>query len=94
LLGRDSTGSPTEPSEYYASGSDYPVEFEREFRKYLALWSISDLQIECDDCHTESEEKTHELGDYWNQNKRDLCATCYNHRMKQPSSAESEASGS
>jgi hypothetical protein len=71
LLGRTETGSSNEPNDCYSGNSK--VEFERAFQKFLSPWTRQDLNLECEDCHVESDQVTDR---YIDGAHRSLCDKC------------------
>ena len=94
LLGRDETGLPTEPEDYYQGNSSH-VQFERDFQTFfLAPWHASDLKLQCEDCGKESEEVSarqfpheYEADEYF-----DLCGRCYEKRIQTTDAEPDQAS--
>ncbi len=87
LCGRDETGAPNEPPDFYHDSNDPQVEFERSFRKFLSPWSQDDLKLKCEDCNVNNEEVTHhefpsidQPGSPWKilvpNEDADLCSSC------------------
>jgi hypothetical protein len=98
LLGRDETGSVSEPPDFYSGNAQ--VMFERDFRGLLAPWTREDLKLKCEDCGKESEEVSrrkfpheYEADEYF-----DLCDKCYEKRVAkegdEPGKAEDSDSDS
>jgi len=54
ILGRDETGTITEPQDFWDSNQQ--IMYEREFKRQLAPWTLEDLKLECEDCKVESED--------------------------------------
>jgi hypothetical protein len=83
LLGRDETGSATEPPDYYDGNPQ--IMFERDFQTFLAPWTRQDLKLKCEDCGTLSDEVSTRAGHYQGEKDRDLCDKCYEKRTaKEP----------
>jgi hypothetical protein len=93
LLGRDETGLPTEPVDYY-DGNGH-VMFERDFQNlFLAPWHESDLKLECEDCGVNSEKVSTRCfpGDYAeNDELLTLCEKCYRKRTAKEEEESSES---
>lgn len=94
LLGRDESGAPTEPPDYYRGNAEAEVMFERFFKNQLSPWTLDDLKMKCEDCGKESEEVSrrrfphkYEADEYF-----DLCDRCYEKRtVKEEESDDSES---
>jgi hypothetical protein len=83
LLGRDETGTPTEPGGFYDGNPQ--VMYERDFETFLAPWTQEDLKLTCEDCNKHSEDvSTRHFSiprEYYNDDEYyDLCTKCYGKR--------------
>ena len=93
ILGRDETGTVTEPPDFY--DSDPEVMFERDFKRFLAPWTRDDLKLECEDCGLVSEQVSphyfpeildpRTVDTIAETETADLCAKCYAKRMTERS---------
>jgi hypothetical protein len=85
LLGRDETGTPTEPADYYDGNGN--VMYERDFKTFLAPWTHEDLKLTCVDCGKDSEDvftRRFPAAEYYEDDEFfDLCTKCYTKRKKQ-----------
>ncbi len=81
VLGRDETGAPTEPADYYNGNSE--VEFEHVFQTFLTPWTPQDLKLKCEDCNVNSEDVSTRkfYHAYADDEYFDLCKKCYEKRQ-------------
>ena len=78
LLGRDETGAPAEPIDFWDDNPE--VMFERQFE---AMLSRKGLELNCVDCGKSSEEvETRLFHHSTGCDSADLCNTCYEKRKK------------
>ena len=101
MLGRDETGSVTEPADFYDGNSE--VMFERDFRGLLAPWTREHLKLKCEDCGAESEgvisrsfkkQVPFGVGDVMitETEHHDLCSRCYAKRAAKDTDESEESS--
>jgi hypothetical protein len=88
LLGRDETGSPTEPADYFDGNPE--VAYERYFKNMLSPWTLQDLKLKCEDCGKLSEEVSNHYFDE-EEEYLDLCEKCYDKRTTESSGESKDA---
>jgi hypothetical protein len=88
LLGRDQTGAPVEPANFWDEDSNDQIEFERLFKRQLSPWTQESLKVKCEDCGIESEAVSGRELEGWT-GLTDLCDKCYEKRLN--AAAENES---